>query len=382
MAGTYPVTPVPSGMALRLTAPNVEILTHNRKRRVCAVAGGAQWFGFRYDYPPLDRSEFGPLWAWLQTQRGSAGTFSLFPVGLGTPLGVATGTPVTRNRQNQVLDSDNYGGASWTKGALITQGGSAAGASPDLTEMEYWHSDSTSVWDSLQQIVGSFAAHNILSCYVRAGSAGATGIRLYDHVTAASHGVILSWTAGVPSIGSSLNIDGSGVEYVGNFVYRVWVYVNATARGIVGNGRRVIFYPNCWPGDLGVYVWRFQVEDGFTVPGYRVQTTAAAVGGAQAGRTLYAAGWTPATAGILKAGDCAQVPGHTKVYTVTADANSDANGVAAIQISPALLSSPADGSAITVRDIPYNVRLATDLAEVDADSVPHYGLTLEFVESY
>jgi hypothetical protein len=284
--------------------------------------------------------------------------------------------------QNQVLYSDNYAGASWTKGALITQGGSAAGASPDLTEMEYWHSDSTSFWDSLQQPVGSFAPHNVLSCYVRAGSTTANGVRLYDHVTAASHGVQLFWTNGVPSIGISFNIDGSGVEYVGNFVFRVWVYVNATARGIVGNGRRVIFYPNNIAGDLGVYVWRFQVEDGFTVPGYRVQTTAAAVGGAQAGRTLYAAGWTPATAGILKAGDFVQVPGHTKVYTVTSDANSDVNGVAAIQISPALLSSPEDGSAITVRNIPYNVRLATDLAEVDADSVPHYGLTLEFLESY
>ena len=80
-------------------------------------------------------------------------------------------------------------------------------------------------------------------------------------------------------------------------------------------------------------------------------------GADQTGRTLATDGWTGGVA-IFKAGDYIKFD-HDKVYKVVADVTSNASASAdtPITIEPALISSPADNSAIIHTNIPFTVSL-------------------------
>jgi hypothetical protein len=67
-------------------------------------------------------------------------------------------------------------------------------------------------------------------------------------------------------------------------------------------------------------------------------------GAGQTGNTLTTSGWTPSTAGILKAGDFIGVNGELKM--VVLDATSDGAGLATLTFEPPLRSSPPNASAI------------------------------------
>ncbi|MDO8932071.1 MAG: hypothetical protein Q7U97_06740 [Rhodocyclaceae bacterium] len=62
------------------------------------------------------------------------------------------------------------------------------------------------------------------------------------------------------------------------------------------------------------------------------------------GGLLNTRGWTPSTAGILKRGDYFSVADEIKM--LLADANSDADGKAALTFGPNLRNVPADGTSI------------------------------------
>lgn len=65
------------------------------------------------------------------------------------------------------------------------------------------------------------------------------------------------------------------------------------------------------------------------------------------GDYLFTKGWTPNVTGILLAGDYVQV--GTALYRLTADANSDNSGLAALEVWPQVRQNPAppaDGSAV------------------------------------
>jgi len=83
-------------------------------------------------------------------------------------------------------------------------------------------------------------------------------------------------------------------------------------------------------------------------------------GAAATGTTLPTKGWTASQTGVMLAGDLLTVFGHSKVYMVTADADSDGTGLASLSIRPALMATPADGAAITVSAVTFNVALVSD----------------------
>lgn len=80
-------------------------------------------------------------------------------------------------------------------------------------------------------------------------------------------------------------------------------------------------------------------------------------GAAQVGASLLTSGWTASVTGIMKAGDIIGVAGQTKVYMVTADANSNGSGVATLIVSPPLMQSPANAAAIVTSNVPFTVAL-------------------------
>lgn len=68
-------------------------------------------------------------------------------------------------------------------------------------------------------------------------------------------------------------------------------------------------------------------------------------------------GWTISQTGIMKAGDILVFAGHTHVYTVLVDTNSDVSGNSTLSIAPDLKEAVANNEAITVNSVPFTVRL-------------------------
>ena len=100
-------------------------------------------------------------------------------------------------------------------------------------------------------------------------------------------------------------------------------------------------------------------------------------GADQTGNSLIIDGATATQTGYLKAGDYIQIgSGLTqKLHMVTADANTDGSGDITVSIEPALRSSPADNTAITVSDCKGVFRLASNSTEWDANAISTYGVT-------
>ena len=105
-------------------------------------------------------------------------------------------------------------------------------------------------------------------------------------------------------------------------------------------------------------------------------------GAAQSGRALATKGWSASVTGLLKAGDFIGIAGQTKVYMVTADASSDASGNATLTIEPGLMSSPADGAALVVRNVPFTLALAGDSVEMAVSPPVIYNFSLPLVEAF
>ena len=100
------------------------------------------------------------------------------------------------------------------------------------------------------------------------------------------------------------------------------------------------------------------------------------------GRTVATKGWTPSQTGILLAGDFIKFAGHTKVYMVTADADSDGSGYATLSIEPALLSIPANDEAVVVSSVPFTVALVSDTFEFSVRGPDIHELKVQFAEVF
>lgn len=83
-------------------------------------------------------------------------------------------------------------------------------------------------------------------------------------------------------------------------------------------------------------------------------------GASQTGTNVLTDGW-PASTLIYKAGDLVKFANHNKAYMLTADVTSDGSGNATLPIKPALLTSPADNSAITYQNVPITVAFTDDM---------------------
>ena len=102
-------------------------------------------------------------------------------------------------------------------------------------------------------------------------------------------------------------------------------------------------------------------------------------GASQTGRSVVTDGWSNSIT-IFKAGDYLKFANHDKVYTVTADATSDGSGDSTISIEPALITSPADDSAITYTSVPFTVAMTTRVQEFSTGTSGLYKYELDLEE--
>ena len=104
-------------------------------------------------------------------------------------------------------------------------------------------------------------------------------------------------------------------------------------------------------------------------------------GADQTGRTLDTDGWSTEVV-IFKAGDYLKLANHDKVYKVVADVTSNASASAntEITIEPALITSPADNSAITHTSVPFTVALTSGVQKFATGTTGLFSYEVDFVE--
>ena len=102
-------------------------------------------------------------------------------------------------------------------------------------------------------------------------------------------------------------------------------------------------------------------------------------GADQTGRSVVTDGWNNAIT-IFKAGDYLKFANHDKVYTVSADVSSSGAGAATIAIEPALITSPANDSAITYSSVPFTVALRSGVQEFVTGTTGLFQYEIDFEE--
>jgi hypothetical protein len=71
--------------------------------------------------------------------------------------------------------------------------------------------------------------------------------------------------------------------------------------------------------------------------------------------------------GIGKAGDFIKFNGHTKVYQLKADINSNGAGAATLTLKPGLVAALADNEVVTVSSVPFTCILTSDTSPIDLE---------------
>lgn len=117
--------------------------------------------------------------------------------------------------------------------------------------------------------------------------------------------------------------------------------------------------------------------------------TPVVAGGSQVGSVLETSGWTISQTGIVKAGDYISYDTSEgrQLHMITADANSDGSGLAALSIESPIRTSPTDGQTIIVVDPTCQMRIVQKVGNWGfAGHSYENGLlknfTLDFIESF
>ena len=74
---SFPTTPVPNSISITSLNPTYTSVTHSLKRQV-RTRGGQRW-SIDATFPPLTRTDFAPVWAFAQKQKGQFGVFTFIP---------------------------------------------------------------------------------------------------------------------------------------------------------------------------------------------------------------------------------------------------------------------------------------------------------------
>tara|TARA_R100000951_G_scaffold883_2_gene2696 strand:+ start:2136 stop:2741 length:606 start_codon:yes stop_codon:yes gene_type:complete len=96
--------------------------------------------------------------------------------------------------------------------------------------------------------------------------------------------------------------------------------------------------------------------------------------------TISLDGFTASTTGVLKAGDLIKFNGHSKVYMIQADVNSDGSGAATISIEPNLVEALADNEVVTMNQPSFTVYLPSEDILYATDPTSFYSISFDVRE--
>ena len=90
MAGTYPTTP--EFQAIDLQSRHNTLISESISGKIQARSIGGQRWSFSAKYNPMTREEFNPVYAFVISQQGMLGQFTIVPPVISSTSGTATGT--------------------------------------------------------------------------------------------------------------------------------------------------------------------------------------------------------------------------------------------------------------------------------------------------
>lgn len=360
MSGVLPLGPGVQVLDLESVDPTIVSIAHSGRVQARKLVG--QKWKVTVRWPRLKRTEFRAIFAFLAAQRGQFETFSVTPPVITTPSGVATGTPLVRNRQNFFPNSDAID--LWSLSNVTVTPNAIAAPDGTMTADGITDSNTGAVGRVLNTV--SIPTTNLpytTSVYLKKGTSDL--ITVWLELNGGTYQANTAWfnfLTGQLSTGSGAN---TRADDVGSGWFRISVMQQNTLLNTVAV---ISIHPA--PGAVSgtynssstgsVYAWRGQIEQA-TAVGPNVSTTAATVTSEnQSGTSLITDGWTPSVTGILKAGDLFKIAGNNKVYMLAADASSDAGGVATLSLTHPLVATPADNAGLTVNAASFTMRLLSD----------------------
>ena len=90
MSGQFPTSPVPKDASIGSVQNTIVSVTTSGRVQTRQIDG--QKFTITLDYPPMRRSNFAPIKAFIMKQRARLNTFTVIPPVISNAQGVATGT--------------------------------------------------------------------------------------------------------------------------------------------------------------------------------------------------------------------------------------------------------------------------------------------------
>ena len=92
MSGSYPITPVPRSAKISSQQNTIVSVTSSGRKQARQIDG--QRFTITLQYPPMSRSEFSPIKAFIMKQRSQLESFTVIPPATESDAqGTASGTP-------------------------------------------------------------------------------------------------------------------------------------------------------------------------------------------------------------------------------------------------------------------------------------------------
>ena len=102
MSGSFPSSPEPSSINIKSNQTTMVSVAISGRRQARQLQN--QRWSMEVGFPPMTRSEFAPIMAFIVSQRGKKGSFQFTPVIIDDALGVETGT-VLVNGSHSVGDT-------------------------------------------------------------------------------------------------------------------------------------------------------------------------------------------------------------------------------------------------------------------------------------
>lgn len=111
MSGTYPSTPEFQAINVVSKHNNLMSETISGRRQIRSI-GGQRW-EFTARYNPMTRAEFMPVYAFVTSQQGMLGSFTIVPPVIGSTSGTASGSMLVNGNHaigDSTIDVDGFTG--------------------------------------------------------------------------------------------------------------------------------------------------------------------------------------------------------------------------------------------------------------------------------